>query len=120
MCSASHAVSAPAPAGWNPRTAIAMRFPEIVELARSAGHEIRTIEAELDRREAGGDDTSCPRQVLRELRWRVEYTADARALRAAFARLRARAALSLPPAGVSQDADGACTDVWFLKLDACV
>ena len=53
-----------------------MRFPEIVEPARSAYHEIRTVEAELDRREAGGCDTSCPRQILRELRWRLEYTAD--------------------------------------------
>jgi hypothetical protein len=120
MCNASHAVLAPAPAGWNPRTAIATRFPEIVELARSADHEIRTIEAELDRREAGGDDTSCPRQVLRELRWRLEYTADTSAIRATLARLRTWAAL---PAAASHDAEGAhgdCTDVWFLKLDACV
>ena len=94
MCSATHAVSAPAPAGWNPRTAIAMRFPEIVELARSAHHEIRTIEAELDRREAGGGDTSCPRQILRELRWRLEYTADTSGIRATLARLRTWAALS--------------------------
>src|SRR5271168_1065134 len=98
MCSASHAVSAPEPAGCNPRTAIAMRFPEILELARSADHEIRTIEAELDRREAGGGDTSCPRQVLRELRWRLEYTADTSAIRATLARLRTWAAPSLSPA----------------------
>ena len=123
MCSATHVVSAPAPAGWNPRTAIAVRFPEIVELARSADHEIRTVEAELDRREAGGGDTSCPRQILRELRWRLEYTADPSGIRATLARLRTRAALSSSPAAISQETDGAhgaCTDVWFLKLDACV
>jgi len=123
MCSATHAVWSPPPAGWNPRTAIAMRFPEIVELARSADHEIRAIEAELDRREAGGGDTSCPRQVLRELRWRLEYTADTSAIRATLARLRSWAALSLSPAAVLHDAEGAhgsCTNVWFLKLDACV
>jgi len=120
MSSTTHTVFAAAPARWNPRTVLAMRFPEIVELARSAHHEIRAIEDELDRREAGGHDTSCPRQVLRELRWRLEYTADASSIRAALARLRARAALSPSPAGVSQDAEGACTDVWFLKLDACV
>ncbi len=100
-----------------------MRFPEIVELARSADHEIQTIEAELDRREAGGADTSCPRQVLRELRWRLEYTADTSAIRATLARLRTRAAPSVSPAAASHDAEGAhggCTDVWFLKLDACV
>jgi hypothetical protein len=100
-----------------------MQFPEIVELAQTAHHEIRTIEAELDRREAGGGDTSCPRQVLRELRWRLEYTADTSGIRATLARLRARAALSSSPAAASHDAEGthgACTDVWFLKLDACV
>jgi hypothetical protein len=123
MCSATHVISAPAPAGWNPRTAIAMRFPEIVEPARSVHYEIRTVEAELDRREAGGCDTSCPRQILRELRWRLEYTADTSAIRATLARLRTWAALSLSPAAASHDAEGAhggCTDVWFLKLDACV
>ncbi|MBV8506174.1 MAG: hypothetical protein JOZ11_10265 [Alphaproteobacteria bacterium] len=123
MWSATHAVSAPAPTGWNPRTAITTRFPEIVELARSVHHQIRTIEAELDLREVGGGDTSCPRQVLRELRWRLEYTTDAGAIRATLARLRSCATLSSRPAGVSQDVDGtdgACTDVWFLKLDACV
>jgi len=100
-----------------------MRFPEIVEPARSVHYEIRTVEAELDRREAGGCDTSCPRQILRELRWRLEYTADTSAIRATLARLRTWAALSLSPAAASHDAEGAhggCTDVWFLKLDACV
>lgn len=122
MCSATHAVSLPAPVGWNPRAAIAMRFPEIVELARSAHHEIRNVEAELDRHEAAGGDTSCPRQVLRELRWRLEYTVDTSGIRATLARLRTGAALSPLPRAASQAArvHGACTDVWFLKLDACV
>jgi hypothetical protein len=116
-------IAASAPAGWTPQSAITTRFPEIVELARSAHPEIRAIEADLDRREAGGGDTSCPRQVLRELRWRLEYTPDASGIRATLARLRTWAAVSLSPAPASQDDDGphgACTDVWFLKLDACV
>jgi hypothetical protein len=103
--------------------AIAMRFPEVIELAQSADHSIRTIEAELDQREAGGGDTSDPRQILRELRWRLEYTADTSAIRAALARLQTWAALSPSPASAWHDADrgdGGCTDVWFLKLDACV
>jgi hypothetical protein len=121
--SAPLTVAAPAPAGWTPQSAITTRFPEIVELARSAHHEIRAIEAELDRHEVGGSDTSCPRQVLRELRWRLEYTADTSGIRATLARLRPSAALLLSPAAASHDAKGghgACTDVWFLKLDACV
>jgi hypothetical protein len=117
---ATPTVAAPAPVGWTPQTAITTRFPEIAALARFAYHEIRTVEAKLDRREADGGDTSCPRQVLRELRWRLEYTTDTNLIRATLARLRDRAA---PPASASQDADGACdacTDVWFLKLDSCV
>ncbi len=101
---------------------MAMRFPEVVEPARSAHDEIRTIEAELDRREAGGGDTTCPRQILRELRWRLEYTADTSGIYTTLARLHTWAALSSSPAA-SHDAEGAhggCTDVWFLKLDACV
>ena len=92
MCSATPIVSVPVPVGWTPQTAIAARFPEIAELARSAHHEIQTIEAELDRREAAGANTSCPRQILRELRWRLEYTADTNGIRAALAQLRSRAA----------------------------
>jgi hypothetical protein len=117
--SAPLTVAAPAPAGWTPQSAIATRFPEIVELARSVHHEIRAIEAELDRHEVGGSDTSRPRQVLRELRWRLEYTADTSAIRATLARLRPSVALPLSPAA-SHGPHGACTDVWFLKLDACV
>jgi hypothetical protein len=106
-----------------PQAAITTRFPEIGRLAKTAHREIRTIEAELDWREAGGGDTSCSRQVLRELRWRLEYTADTDGIRATLAGLHTWAALSSPPAAASDDAEGvlgACTDVWFLKLDACV
>ena len=122
MCSATPAIWAPAPTGWNPRAALAMRIPGILELARSADHDVRTIEADLDRREGSGCDTSCPRQVLRELRWRLEYTADTNGVRGTLARLRTRAALPSPSAA-SQGGDGAhgaCTDIWFLKLDACI
>jgi hypothetical protein len=58
-----------------------------------------------------------------EVRWRLEYTSDASGIRAALARLRTQAALPSPSSAASQDADGAhgaCTEVWFLKLDACV
>jgi hypothetical protein len=58
---------------------------------------------------------SCLRQILRELRWRLEYTPDPDGVRTTLARLHARVA-ALDPDG----AGGACTDVWFLQLDACV
>ena len=80
------------------------------------------MEAKLDQHEAAGGDASV-RQVLRELRWRLEYTGDAAAIRATLARLRALAALPSPPIAAAQDEDGfhgAGTEVWFLKLDNCV
>ena len=46
--------------------------------------DIRPIEARLDRDEALGLDTACLRQALRELRWRLEYTADVAGVRTNF------------------------------------
>jgi hypothetical protein len=106
-------VTVPAPAGWTPQAAIATRFPEIAKLARRANPEIHSVEAELDRREANGIDASCLRQILRELRWRTQYTADADGVCAVLEQLRARTTALAP-------ADGGCTDVWFLQLDACI
>jgi hypothetical protein len=122
MSRATPTISVPAPIGWNAQGIIATRAPEIAELARSA-HEIRSIEAELDRQEGAGGDTSRSRQILRELRWRLEYTADMSGIRATLARLRSRAASPSSPSAAARDGDeacDACTDVWFLQLDACV
>jgi hypothetical protein len=123
MCSAAHTVPVAAPVGWNPQTTITTRFPEIAELGRTTLGEIRVVEARLDRDEAGGRDVRCLRQILRELRWRLQYTSDATGINATLARLRSLAAQSSPPATALRgpdSADGICTCVWFLKLDACV
>jgi hypothetical protein len=104
-----------------PQTVIAGHFPEIAGLRRAIETEIRETEAKLDREEARAVDTSCSRQILRELRWRLEYTANAAAIRASLDRLRASAAPLFPRAASVPDADGSygpCTSVWFLKLDA--
>jgi hypothetical protein len=109
--------------GWSPQTAIATRFPQIAELRGAIQDEIREIAAKLDREESGGGDMSCPRQILRELRWRLEYTADTTAAYEALGRLRATAALSSPSTIRVPDADGSyepSTRTWFLRLDASV
>ena len=92
------------------QAALADGFPETVELRRAIEPEIRAFGARLDREEAQGRDTSCLRQVLRELRWRLEYTANADGIRANLERLRT---LATSPSRRQGD----CTDVWFLKLD---
>ena len=113
----------PGSLSWIPQAAIAAHSPEIAELRRAMPDEIRKVETRLDREEAGGGDTSCPRQILRELRWRLEYTADTAAIRKTLERLRARIAPRFPRATGAPDADGSygsCTNVWFLKVDASV
>ena len=111
-----------APAGWNPLREITACFPAMADLCRAVQPEVRMIQARLDCDEARGLDTSCLRQVLRELRWRLEYTADAEGVRANLDRIRALAALPRPlSAGPDEEGSyGAGTDIWFLKLDASV
>jgi hypothetical protein len=123
MGAAIPTVTLPAPVGWSPQTEMTAYFPAMAELRRTTQPEIRSMEARLDREEARGRDTSCLRQVLRELRWRLEYTANAGGCMTTIERLRTLAALPSPPSAATPDADGsygACTGVWFLKLDASV
>jgi hypothetical protein len=112
-----------APAGWSPQRAIATYFPAIADLCIASQPDIRQIEARLDHDEALGLDTSCLRQALRELRWRLEYTADAAGVRMNLEKIHSFAALPILPRAANQDDDGSygtCTEVWFLKLDASV
>ncbi|MBO0739090.1 MAG: hypothetical protein J2P48_21500 [Alphaproteobacteria bacterium] len=103
--------------------AVADRFAAITRLRQATEPQIRSIGERLDRVEARGCDTSYLRQILRELRWRLEYTADEGAARAALRRLRTLVKLPSPPSAANPDEDGsygAGTEVWFLKLDASV
>jgi hypothetical protein len=95
----------------------------MAQFSRSAQPEIQAVEARLDRAEAVGRDASYLRLVMRELRWRLEYTADVPAAGEALAHLGRLVSLPALPAGPAADAEGsygAATDVWFLKLDASV
>jgi hypothetical protein len=95
----------------------------MADLYRAMEPDIRPIEARLDHDEALGLDTACLRQALRELRWRLEYTADVAGVRANFERIQSLAALPTLSRATNPDEEGsygACTEVWFLKLDASV
>jgi hypothetical protein len=112
-----------APAGWSPQRAIATYFPAMADLCTALQPDIRPIEARLEHDEALGFDTSCLRQALRELRWRLEYTADVAGVRTNLEKIRRLAALPTLPRATNPDEEGsygACTEVWFLKLDASV
>jgi hypothetical protein len=112
-----------APPGWRPQDAISAAFPAMARFADAAQTDLRAVEARLDRDELSGLDTASLRLVLRELHWRLEYTADIAAAAAALARLRRLALPPAPTAGPVLDAEGsygAASDVWFLKLDASV
>jgi hypothetical protein len=103
----------PVPAGWSPQTTLAAYSPAAADLRVAVQSELRATEARLDGEEARGRDTCWPRHALRELRWRLEYTADATAIQGALERLRRLAEPGLPTCP-----DG--PDVWFLKLDAAI
>src|SRR5215472_11158605 len=116
-------MTTPASLGWSPQAAIATRFPQIAELRGAIQDEIQEIAAKLDREESVGGDMSRSRQILRELRWRLEYTAHTPAAHQALDRLRATTALPFPGATHVPDADGSyesSTNAWFLRLDASV
>src|SRR4029077_19069072 len=101
---------------------IATYFPAMATLCQAVQPTLRAIQASLDRDEARGLDASCLRQAMRELRWRLEYTADAEGVRANLDRIGTLAALPRPlSAGPDEEGSyGAGTEVWFLKLDASV
>jgi hypothetical protein len=104
---------------WGPRNC----FPRMAALGRALQPEIHAIGARLDQEEAQGHDTSYLRQILRELRWRLEYTADEDGARATIERMRHMAASASRGSAASPGEDGSyvpSTDVWFLKLDGSV
>lgn len=110
-----------APLEWSPQTAIDERFPAVAELRRVIKPEIRMLEARLDQQETAGNDTSRSRLILRELRWRLEYTADAPAIAATCDRLRASMTPCSRADAAGHDGDRGAelgTAVWFLRLDA--
>jgi hypothetical protein len=111
------------PLGWTSQRAIMSCFPDTAAFYRAVQAEIRPVEVRLNEDDARGRDTSCLRQALRELRWRLEYTADVRAVRASRDKVLALASMPELPSATTPDAAGCygvCTEVWFLKLDASI
>ncbi len=74
----------------------------------------------LAERELTGRDTSCPRAIQLEARWRTNATNDYEAAAASVERLKKALDEENEPTALVQDEEGSfapCTDVWFLKLD---
>ena len=107
----------------DPRAIIATSFPAIAALGTALEPEMRLVEERLRREEASGRDTSGLRQILRELHWRLESTADVAASCETLKRLRLAEAARDSPSALKPNEDGSYgieTDVWFLKLDASI
>lgn len=95
------------------------RYPQVVALAQ----KVQALED-------AGIATQCAQQMLTQLRWRLNNTADfagvdqeAKALGDEIARLQAgdRQVGGAPPANLQDPGDGAwgrCYSEWFLRLDA--
>jgi hypothetical protein len=113
----------PRPGERDPRAIIAASFPAMAALARALQPEIRLVEEKLRRDEKSGCDVSGLRHILRELRWRLESTADVAAACESLKRLRLVEAAADPPSALDRNEDGSYgleTDVWFLKLEASI
>jgi hypothetical protein len=90
------------------------------ELSSAVDTFMNNAEKVLAGREISGVDTSCPRAIQLEARWRINNTSDYDAAAAAVERLRRELARPDEPTASEQDGEGSfapCTEVWFLKLD---
>jgi hypothetical protein len=95
-------------------------FPHMAALRRELSPRLRALRERLDTDEAHGADRSAVRQSLTEFRWRLEYTSDEDAARAAWRRAVALADAANLPSALTQDEDGSYgryTGVWFFKLN---
>ena len=119
-----------APALFDPRLALREMHPEMSAFAKEARPVIVQANALLLAAERQRQGVSCARQILVELRWRLNATADLAAARASLTRLRAALAdveVAKASTGSVKDANvlpqdqdgsyGSCDREWFLKLD---
>ena len=61
---------------YNPRRALYDAFPRMRELSTDVDTFMNHAEEELAEREIRGSDTSCPRAIQLEARWRINNTSD--------------------------------------------
>ena len=105
---------------YNPKKALFDAFPCMRDLSLKTDDFMNRSEDILAERELAGCDTSCPRAVQLEARWRTNNTSDCQVAADAVARLSRALEETDEPAALMQDEEGSfapCTDVWFLKLD---
>jgi protein-S-isoprenylcysteine O-methyltransferase Ste14 len=96
--------------------------PDYPKWRKTAKKRLEGIEKQLAAQEERKKDTSCARQILRELRWQVTYTANSEAFERKFAQLEKIISGSAPsPDATKQSKEdgswGICYEEWFLKLD---
>jgi hypothetical protein len=105
---------------YNPKKALFDAYPQMRKLSLETDEFMNQAEETLAERELSGIDTSCPRAIQLEARWRTNSTSDYDAAARSVERLRKALDESDEPTALEQDAEGSfapCTDEWFLKLD---
>ncbi len=96
--------------------------PYYLALMGPRSRALRELEQQVMKREAEMRDVSCSHQIVTELRWLMDSTADTERIDARLDDLRASLAHpELEARAREQDADGSwgrCYDAWFFRLDA--
>ena len=107
---------------YDPREDLASFYPGYFKHRKSAKARLEKIEKQLLEIERNGEDTTCARQLERELRWVISYTAHFEKFEARIEKLESLASgrTTDPDAKSQSPIDGSwgsCHDEWFFKLD---
>jgi hypothetical protein len=97
--------------------------PDYIKLRRARQSQIQELEQQVLARETAGQNTACSHQILEELEWLDDSTADFGRIDRRIADLKASMANPSGEAGgAKQDRQdgswGSCCSEWFFKLDS--
>src|SRR5688500_5314013 len=94
--------------------------PQYKQLKRKYRDEYEVLKKRANDAEAKGRDTNCTKQVLDEVKWLLNYTADFPRLEKRLAHLRAMLDAPKDPHTKGQSREdgsfGCCSEEWFFKL----
>lgn len=107
---------------YDPIEDFAIYSPNYFKRKKSAKERLKAVDKLLLQQEKKSKDTTCARQMLRELRWINSYTAEFSKFDARIDELEAIAAGKKPAPDAEKQSSvdgswGSCHEEWFFKLD---